>query len=41
MALKKLTVTDEHVKLLQAVKFEEFIFDGNSRNGRIGWGVDQ
>lgn len=41
MALKKLTVTDEHVKLLQAVKFEEFIFDGDTRNGRIGWGVDQ
>lgn len=41
MALKKLTVTDEHVKLLQAVKFESFVFDGDSRNGRIGWGVDQ
>lgn len=41
MALKKLTVTEEHVKLLQAVKFESFVFDGDSRNGRIGWGVDQ
>lgn len=41
MALKKLTVTDEHIKLLQAVKFESFVFDGDSRNGRIGWGVDQ
>ena len=41
MALKKLTLTDEHVKLLQAVKFESFVFDGNSRNGRIGWGIDQ
>ena len=41
MALKKLTVTEEHVKLLQAVKFESFVFDGDSRNGRIGWGIDQ
>lgn len=41
MALKKLTVTDEHIKLLQAIKFESFTFDGDSRNGRIGWGVDQ
>ncbi len=41
MALKKLTVTDEHVKLLQAVKFESFVFDGDSRNGRFAWGVDQ
>lgn len=41
MALKKLKLTDEHVKLLQAIKFESFVFDGDSRNGRIGWGVDQ
>ena len=41
MALKKITITDEHVKLLQAVKFEEFVFDEISRNGRIGWGIDQ
>ena len=41
MALKKLTITDEHIKLLQAIKFESFVFDGDSRNGRIGWGIDQ
>ncbi len=41
MALKKLKVTEDHVKLLQAIKFEEFVFDEISRNGRIGWGVDQ
>lgn len=41
MALKKIIVTDEHIKLLQAIKFESFIFDGDSRNGRIGWGIDQ
>lgn len=41
MALKKLTVTDEHIKLLKEIKFESFVFDGDSRNGRIGWGIDQ
>lgn len=41
MALKKITLTDEKIKLLQAINFESFVFDGDSRNGRIGWGVDQ
>ena len=41
MAFKKFVITDEHIKLLQAVKFETFTFDGDSRNGRIGWGIDQ
>jgi hypothetical protein len=41
MAFKKINITEDHIKLLQAIKFEEFIFDGDSRNGRIGWGIDQ
>jgi hypothetical protein len=41
MALKKITLTEDHIKLLQAIKFEEFVFDGDSRNGRIGFGIDQ
>jgi hypothetical protein len=41
MAFKKITITEDHVKLLQAIKFESFVFDGDSRNGRIGWGIDQ
>jgi hypothetical protein len=41
MAFKKFVITDEHIKLLQAIKFEGFIFDGDSRNGRFGWGIDQ
>lgn len=41
MAKKTITITEEHIKLLQAIKFEHFIFDGNSRNGRFGWGIDQ
>jgi hypothetical protein len=41
MALKKITITDDHIKLLQAIKFESFVFDGDSRNGRYGFGIDQ
>ena len=41
MALKKITLTEDHIKLLQAIKFEEFVFDGDSRNGRFGFGIDQ
>ena len=41
MALKKITLTEEKIKLLQAIKFESFVFDADSRNGRIGWGIDQ
>ena len=41
MAYKKITITEDHIKLLQAIKFESFIFDGDSRNGRFAWGIDQ
>jgi hypothetical protein len=27
--------------LLQAIKFETFVFDGESREGRFAWGIDQ
>jgi hypothetical protein len=41
MAQKKLNVTEDHIKLLQGIKFEKFVFDNDTRNGRIGWGIDQ
>ena len=41
MAQKKITLTEDHIKLLQNIKFETFTFDIDSRNGRIGWGIDQ
>lgn len=40
-SIKKITLTDDHIKLLAAINFETFVFDSNSRNGRIGWGIDQ
>ena len=27
--------------MLQAIKFESFVFDGDSRNGRFAFGIDQ
>lgn len=41
MALKKITLTEDKIKLLKNIKFEEFVFDSTSNNGRIGWGIDQ
>lgn len=41
MAYKKITLTEDHIKLLQAIKFETFVFDGESREGRFAWGIDQ
>ena len=39
MAYKKITITEDHIKLLQAIKFESFIFDGDSRNGRFAFAL--
>lgn len=41
MAKKTIELTEDHIKLLKSIKFESFVFDGDSRNGRIGWGIDQ
>ncbi len=40
-AYKTINLTEDHIKLLSEIKFESFIFDSDSRNGRIGWGIDQ
>lgn len=41
MSIKKITLSEDHLKLISAMKFEAFEFDSESRNGRIGWGLDQ
>jgi hypothetical protein len=38
---KIIKLTDEHLKLIENIKFESFNFDSNSKNSRIGWGIDQ
>ena len=39
--ISKLRLTDEHLKLIENIKFEPFVFEANDKNGRIGWGIDQ
>jgi hypothetical protein len=29
------------LKLIENIKFEKFVFDMDTRNGRYGWGIDQ
>lgn len=41
MAIKRLKLTDEHLKLIENIKFEPFMFEANDKNGRFGWGIDQ
>lgn len=38
---KIIKLTNEHLKLIESIKFESFVFDSDSKNGRIGWGIDQ
>lgn len=39
--IKKINLTDEHLKLIENIKFEPFIFGADDKNGRFGWGIDQ
>jgi hypothetical protein len=41
MAFKKITLNEDHLKLISSIKFEAFIFDGKTENERFGWGIDQ
>ena len=41
MAKKVIKLNDDLINLITNIKFESFVFDGDSRNGRYGWGIDQ
>jgi len=41
MAIKTITLNEDHLKLIPNIKFEGFAFDSETRNGRFGWGIDQ
>lgn len=41
MAFVKIKLNEEHLKLIENIKFEKFVFDMDTRNGRYGWGIDQ
>lgn len=39
--IKKITLTEEHLALIQNIRFEAFEFEPSSVNSRFGWGIDQ
>ena len=41
MAYKKFTLTEDHLKLIENIKFEKFVFDADNEHGQYGWGIDQ
>lgn len=41
MAIKKLTLTQDHIMLVKNLKFEKFKFKNDSDLARFGWGIDQ
>lgn len=43
MAIKKLTLTEDHLRLIRYIKFEKFNFaeNDNTQKNRFGWGIDQ
>lgn len=41
MAIKKINLTEDHLRLISNIKFEKFIVKPNTESERFGWGIDQ
>lgn len=43
MAKKEIILTEEHIRLIEELKFEGFVFNGemNNPNSDYGWGINQ
>lgn len=41
MAIKKIELTEDHLKLISHIKFEAFTFGQEASVNRLGWGIDQ
>lgn len=41
MAYKRIKLTEDHLKLIENINFETFVFDNDSKCERFGWGIDQ
>ena len=39
--IKRITLTDEHIKLIKNIKFEAFEFEDMPNKKHIGWGIAQ
>ena len=41
MSIKKINLTEDHLKLISHIKFEQFSFSNEASEKRLGWGIDQ
>ena len=41
MAIKKLNLTEDHLRLISNIKFEKFTFSQTPEIEHFGWGIDQ
>lgn len=39
--MKRITLNEDHLRLIAEINFEGFSFDSSTQNGRFGWGIDQ
>ena len=41
MAIKKITLTEDHLRLISNIKFEKFTVSQGTATERFAWGIDQ
>lgn len=41
MAIKKITLTEDHLRLISNIKFEKFVLNNSEWSERFAWGIDQ
>ena len=41
MAIKKITLTEDHLRLISNIKFEKFTVSEGTASERFAWGIDQ
>ena len=41
MAIKKITLTEDHLRLISNIKFEKFVLNDSEWSERFAWGIDQ
>lgn len=41
MAIKKITLTEDHLRLISNIKFEKFTLSEGTASERFAWGIDQ
>jgi hypothetical protein len=41
MAIKRITLTEDHLRLISNIKFEKFVLNDSAWSERFAWGIDQ